>query len=58
MTQDKPKRPQGRPPVPPEQRLEIGTIRLTRAQWAKLAALGGAEWIRGKIDKAKPKETK
>lgn len=50
---DKPKRPQGRPPAPPEQTLRIGSIRLTAAQWTKLAALGGAKWIRERIDRAK-----
>jgi len=48
-----PKRPQGRPPAPPEQTLRIGSIRLTAAQWTKLSALGGVKWIRGRIDRAK-----
>ena len=49
------KRPQGRPPVPESERLRIGTIRLTQAQWDKLAALGGVEWLRKRIDAAKAK---
>lgn len=49
------KRPQGRPIVPPELRLLVGTIRLTQGQWDKLTALGGVEWLRKKIDKAKVK---
>ena len=53
MTAQTPKRPQGRPPVPEAERLRIGTIRLTQAQWDKLAALGGVDWIRKKIDAAK-----
>lgn len=48
-------RPQGRPPVPEAERLRIGTIRLTQAQWDKLAALGGVEWLRKKIDSSKLK---
>lgn len=48
------KRPQGRPVVPEPDRLRVGTIRLTQGQWGKLAALGGVEWLRKKIDKAKP----
>jgi len=48
------KRPQGRPVVPEPDRLRAGSIRLTQAQWGKLAALGGAEWLRKKIEKAKP----
>lgn len=48
------KRPQGRPVVSEEARLRVGAIRLTQAQWDKLAALGGAEWLRQKINAAKP----
>jgi hypothetical protein len=47
------KRPPGRPPLPPEQRLTGGQIRLTPAQWAKLASLGGVDWIRKKIEDAR-----
>jgi len=47
------KRPQGRPVVPEADRLRLGTIRLTQGQWDKLTALGGVEWLRKKIDKAK-----
>jgi hypothetical protein len=47
------KRPPGRPEVSEADRLKVGTIRLTQAQWAKLAALGGAAWLRKKIDAAK-----
>jgi hypothetical protein len=45
----------GRPELPPEQRLIVGSIRLTQAQWDKLALLGDGEWLRRKIDKAKVK---
>jgi hypothetical protein len=47
------KRPPGRPVVAPEDRLEVGTVRLTREQWSKLAKLGGAEWLRKAIQRAK-----
>lgn len=47
------KRPPGRPEVAPEDRLKVGSIRLTQAQWDKLALLGGAEWLRRQIEKAK-----
>jgi hypothetical protein len=49
------KRPQGRPTVAPEDRLEVVAVRLTEAQKAKLAALGGSAWIRARIDRAKVK---
>jgi hypothetical protein len=55
MPQATPKRPRGRPVVPPEDRLEVGTVRLTREQWAKFAHLGGAEWLRKAIQRAKVK---
>lgn len=47
------KRPPGRPPVPPGQRLTARSIRLTEAQWAKLERLGGAKWLREKIDRSR-----
>lgn len=50
------KRPPGRPTVSEADRLRVGTIRLTQAQWDKLAALGGAEWMRQKISAAKAPE--
>lgn len=54
---EQPKRPRGRPPTPPEERLEARTIRLTAVQWAKVDAIG-MTWLRKLIDRAKPpKET-
>ena len=47
------KRPQGRPPVAPEQRLVVRSLRLTSAQWEKLARLGGVLWLRERIEKAR-----
>jgi hypothetical protein len=49
---EEPKRPRGRPPTPPEEKLEARTIRLTSIQWAKVDALGMA-WLRQLIDRAK-----
>ncbi len=43
----------GRPVVPDADRLRIYNIRLTQAQIEKLAQLGGAPWIRSKINKAR-----
>lgn len=49
-----PKRPPGRPRVPNEQRqTERIEIRMTPAQRDKLKQLGGAQWVRDKIEKAK-----
>lgn len=50
------KRPQGRPVVSEEARLRVGAIRLTQAQWDKLDALGGAEWLRQQIARARIKK--
>lgn len=49
------KRPPGRPPAPPEKRLDVVTLRVTAAQKAKLAALGGGKWLRRQINRAKVK---
>lgn len=53
MTTDKPKKPRGRPEIPPEDRAVNRSVRLTVKQWAKLDLLGGIPWIRDRIDKAK-----
>jgi uncharacterized protein (DUF4415 family) len=50
-----PKRPRGRPALSPEERLEVITVRLTKAQREKFAALGDGEWLRKTLDKAKVK---
>jgi hypothetical protein len=47
------KRPPGRPPLPTEERLIVKSLRLTQGQWDKLARLGGVEWLRERIAKAK-----
>jgi hypothetical protein len=36
--------------------LRVGSIRLTQAQWDKLARLGGVAWLRKRIDKARGPE--
>lgn len=49
-----PKKPRGRPSLPHEQRqTERVEIRMTKAQRDKLDKLGGAAWIRERIDKAR-----
>lgn len=45
-------RGQGRKPLPENERLIVGSIRLTGAQWEKLRRLGMA-WLRRAIDRAK-----
>ena len=47
------KRKPGRPLLPPGEKMVVIAVRLTEAQKAKLAALGGAAWLRAKIDKAR-----
>ena len=49
---EEPKRGRGRPPLPPEERLEQRSIRLTAAQWAKVDA-HGIPWLRALIQRAK-----
>jgi len=43
----------GRKPTPEAEALRVGSIRLTQAQWDKLAALGGVAWLRDKINRAR-----
>jgi len=44
----------GRPELPPEKsKSETVLLRMTPAQREKLAALGGAEWLRQQIERAK-----
>ena len=49
-------RGQGRKPTPEGPRRST-SIRLTEQQHAKLARLGGADWVRVQIDKAKEPKT-
>lgn len=53
MTAPKPAR-MGRPTLPESERASVAyNVRLTAAQHAKVQRLGGAQWIRDRIDKAK-----
>ena len=48
------KRPRGRPQVSPEKaRSATIRVRVTPAQAQKFEELGGADWIRAKIDRTK-----
>ncbi len=47
----------GRPPVPADQQARVPyNVRLTAAQHAKVQRLGGAQWIRDRIDRAKEQD--
>lgn len=48
-----PGRGQGRKPIKEGQDTVTVSLRMTAAQRDKLALLGGAEWVRQRIDKAK-----
>lgn len=51
----KEKRKQGRPELPQDEKMITKNIRFTPAQVDKLMLLGGAKWVRMKIDQAKVK---
>jgi hypothetical protein len=55
-TRGGPGRGQGRKPVKQGEETVTISLRVTETQREKLARLGGAEWVRSRIDKAK--ETK
>ena len=48
-----PGRGQGRKPLSPEGPMVPVTLKMTEPQKEKLKRLGGAPWVRQKIDKAK-----
>ena len=48
-----PGRGQGRKPVKAGEETVTVSLRMTEAQRDKLALLGGADWVRKRIDKAK-----
>ena len=48
-----PGRGQGRKPIKEGQDTVTVSLRMTEAQRDKLALLGGAEWVRQRIDKAR-----
>ena len=51
-------RGQGRKPVKQGEETVTVSLRMTPEQRAKLARLGGAEWVRTKIDKARETQRK
>ena len=46
-------RGQGRKPIKPGELMVVVPLRMTPEQKAKLATLGGAEWVRDKLDEQK-----
>lgn len=52
-TMDEKKRKPGQQPIEPGEKSVVVPIRMTAAQKIKLAALGGAAWVRKRIDRAK-----
>ena len=48
-----PNRGQGRPPVKAGEETITVSLRMTPAQREKLERLGGAKWVRDRIDRAK-----
>lgn len=62
MTTDTPqKRPpnnrgQGRKPKPEGERMVVVPLRMTPAQKDKLTTLGGAKWVRAKLDETPPRK--
>ena len=48
-----PGRGQGRKPAPPDEVLHVVSVRMTRADRAKLESLGGLAWVRAAIKNAK-----
>lgn len=56
MTQNKPKRSRGKPPLSDTEKTVHVTHKMTESQREKLKALGGSEWLRAQIDKTKYEE--
>jgi len=49
-----PKTPRrGRPPLKPAERLVQRSVRLSAADWEKVDAAGGVEWLRGLVQGTK-----
>ncbi len=56
-TENPPKRPphdrgQGRKPKPEGERMVVVPLRMTHAQKDKLTTLGGAKWVRDRLDES------
>lgn len=49
-------RGQGRKPLSPAEPTLIRSLRMPASLWAKLERLGGAAWVRARIEKAKEKK--
>ena len=49
------KRGKGRPELPVEQRMTNRGVRMLPEQWAKFDLIGGAKWLRAKVNQAKVK---
>lgn len=45
----------GRPAIPPEKRMINRGVRMLNTQWVKFDLIGGAKWLRKKVDQAKVK---
>lgn len=58
VTKPKPQARRGRPSLSEGEPTVPVTIRMTEPQKHKLQRLGGPEWVRERIDKAKEPETK
>ncbi len=56
MTRPPNDRGQGRKPLPAGEKLEVGAVRLSPAQWLKFGQLGGAAWLRDRINRARLKK--
>ena len=59
-TNPTPKRPphdrgQGRKPIKPGGRMVVVPLRMTPEQKSKLTTLGGAKWVRAKLDEQPPR---
>lgn len=48
-----PKRPRGRPPVAPDEKMLPTTVRMTPAEREKYDALGGGDWFRKALKAAR-----
>jgi len=53
MTRPPNNRGQGRMPIPEEERLVLGSIRLSPQQWELFRAIGGAAWLRENLQAIK-----
>jgi hypothetical protein len=52
---EEPKKPRGRPPTPPEEKLELRAMRLKPSHWEKIDA-AGMEAFRALIERWRPQK--